>query len=191
MFHRSHFQNHYFQKSLACIHQDIKSQHKIISLISLSHHLLLVYGNAGDFCLSIQLPVTAKLIDELQKFSGSFFRLCYVQYRDFPGGSEGKASVYNVGEVGSIPESGRSSGEGNCNPFQYSCLENSMDGGVWQAIAYGVTKSQRGLSHFTSCVVSCHLHTNNFILFQFGPFYFFFLLCFRIAVVQDFQNYVE
>ena len=52
----------------------------------------------------------------------------------FPGGSDGKASVYNayhVGDLGSIPGSGRSPGEGNGNPLQYSCLENHMDGGTW------------------------------------------------------------
>ena len=51
--------------------------------------------------------------------------------RDFPGGSDGKASAYNVGYLGSIPGSGISSGEGNGNPLQYSCLENPMDGGAW------------------------------------------------------------
>ena len=45
-------------------------------------------------------------------------------------GSDGKASAYNAGDLGSIPESGRSSGEGNGNPLQYSCLENPMDGGA-------------------------------------------------------------
>ena len=49
----------------------------------------------------------------------------------FPGGSDSKVSACNVGDLGSIPESGRSSGEGNGNPLQYSCLENSMDGGAW------------------------------------------------------------
>ena len=49
----------------------------------------------------------------------------------FPGGSDSKASVYNAGEPGSIPGSGRSPGEGNGNPLQYSCLENPMDGGAW------------------------------------------------------------
>ena len=47
------------------------------------------------------------------------------------GGSDGKASAYNVGDLGSIPGSGRSSGEGNGSPLQYSCLENPMDGGAW------------------------------------------------------------
>ena len=46
---------------------------------------------------------------------------------DFPGGSDRKASVYNVGDLGSIPGSGRSAGEGNGNPLQYYCLENPMD----------------------------------------------------------------
>ena len=48
-----------------------------------------------------------------------------------PGGSDGKASAYNSGDTGSIPESRRSPGEGNGNPLQYSCLENAMDGGTW------------------------------------------------------------
>ena len=46
---------------------------------------------------------------------------------DFPGGSDSKASVYDVGDWGSIPGLGRSPGEGNGNPLQYSCLENPMD----------------------------------------------------------------
>ena len=50
---------------------------------------------------------------------------------DFPGGSEGKVSAYNAGDLGLIPGSGRSPGEGNSNPLQYSCLENPMDGESW------------------------------------------------------------
>ena len=49
----------------------------------------------------------------------------------FPGGSEVKASAWNEGEPGSIPGLGRSPGEGNGNPLQYSCLENPMEGGAW------------------------------------------------------------
>ena len=49
----------------------------------------------------------------------------------FAGGSESKASVYNMGDQGSIPGSGRSAGEGNGNPLQYYCLENPMDRGAW------------------------------------------------------------
>ena len=50
---------------------------------------------------------------------------------NFPGGSDGKASAYNAGDLASIPGLGRSPGEGNCNPLQYSCLENPMDRGTW------------------------------------------------------------
>ena len=50
---------------------------------------------------------------------------------DFPGGSDSKASVYSVRDLGSIPGSGRFPGEGNGNPLQYSCLENPMDRGAW------------------------------------------------------------
>ena len=64
----------------------------------------------------------------------------------FPGGSDGKQSASGEGDVGSIPGSGRSSGEENGNPLQYSCLENPMDRGAWQATVHGVTKSQTGLS---------------------------------------------
>ena len=55
----------------------------------------------------------------------------------FPGGSEGKGSACNAGDLGLIPESGRSPGEGNGNPPQYSCLENPMDGGAWPATVHG------------------------------------------------------
>ena len=48
-----------------------------------------------------------------------------------PGGSDGKVSAYNAGDPSSIPGSGRSPGEGNGNPLQYSCLENPMDRGAW------------------------------------------------------------
>ena len=51
--------------------------------------------------------------------------------KDFPGGSVGKASVYNAGDLGSIPGLGRFPGEGKGNPLQYFCLENPMDGGAW------------------------------------------------------------
>ena len=67
----------------------------------------------------------------------------------FPGGSDSKAADYNVGDPGSIPGVGRSSGEGNDNPLQYSCLENPMDGGMWWATVHGVAKSLTQLSNFT------------------------------------------
>ena len=59
----------------------------------------------------------------------------------FPGGSDDKESACNAGDPGSIPGSGRSPGEVHSNPLQYSCLENSMDRGAWQATVNGVTES--------------------------------------------------
>ena len=61
-----------------------------------------------------------------------------------------KHFAYNAGDLGLIPGSRRSSGEGNGNPLQYSCLENPMDRGAWWAIVHRVTKSQTRLSDFTS-----------------------------------------
>ena len=72
----------------------------------------------------------------------------------FDGGSDSKESACNVGDLGLIPGLGRSPGEGNGNPLQYSCLENPMDGGAWGARVHGVAKSQTGLNdehfHFLS-----------------------------------------
>ena len=76
------------------------------------------------------------------------FTLC--QPRGFPGGSDGKEFACNAGDPGSIPGSGRSPGEGNSNPLQYSCLENPIDSGAWQTTVHGVAKSQIRLNNFTS-----------------------------------------
>ena len=59
-----------------------------------------------------------------------------------PGGSEGKEFTCSVGDLGSVPRLGRSLGEGNGYPLQYSCLGKSMDRGAWQATVHGVAKSQ-------------------------------------------------
>ena len=64
-------------------------------------------------------------------------------FRGFPGGSEDKVYACNAGDLGSIPGLGRSPGEGNGNPPQYSCLENPMDGGAWRATVHGVIESDR------------------------------------------------
>ena len=67
----------------------------------------------------------------------------------FPVGSDGEESACNAKDPGSIPGLGRSPGERNDNPVQYSCLENSMDRAAWQATIHGVAKSQTGLSNNT------------------------------------------
>ena len=59
------------------------------------------------------------------------FHMYSYQSEGFPGGSDGKVSVCNAGDTGSIPALGRSLGEGNGSLLQYSCLENPMDGGAW------------------------------------------------------------
>ena len=76
--------------------------------------------------------------------------MCLIRIIGFLGGSEVKASACNAGDLGSIPGSGSSPGEGNGNPLQYSCLENPKDGGAWWALVHGVTKSRTQLSDFTS-----------------------------------------
>ena len=65
----------------------------------------------------------------------------------FPGGSDNKESACHAGDPGSIPELGRSPGEGNGNALQSSCLENPMDSGAWWATVCGVTKSRTQLSY--------------------------------------------
>jgi len=75
-------------------------------------------------------------------------RLSIRVFLGFCGGSAGKESTSNAGDLGSIAGLGRSPGEGNGYPFQYSGLENSMDRGAWQATVLGVTKSQIWLSDF-------------------------------------------
>ena len=70
---------------------------------------------------------------------------CFTQsslyVRGFPGGSAGKESACNVGDLGLIPGLGRSPGGGHGNRLQYSCLENSMDRGAWRAVVHGVAES--------------------------------------------------
>ena len=64
----------------------------------------------------------------------------YSYTQGFPGGSDGMKSAYNAGDLGLIPGLGRAPGEGSGNPLQYSCLENLMDRGVWQATVHRVAK---------------------------------------------------
>ena len=78
----------------------------------------------------------------------------------FPGGSDGKESVCNAGDSGSIPELGRSPREGNGNPLQYSCLENAMNRGAWWATVHGVAKSWTWLSDSHT---HTHTHTHTHI----------------------------
>ena len=73
------------------------------------------------------------------RFRAKWSRKC------FPDGSEGKEYAYNAEDLGSIPGFGRSPEEGNGNPLQYSCLENPMDRGAWQATVHGAAKVRHNL----------------------------------------------
>ena len=110
--------------------------------LSLSHILIL------DRCSAALVPLVESLY--FSCFCSVLFLLlsnlgtALISDWDFPGGSDGKESACSAGgarDAGSIPESGRSPGEGNGKPLHYSCLENSMDRGVWQATDHGVAKS--------------------------------------------------
>ena len=74
---------------------------------------------------------------------------CISSVMGFPGGSEDKASAHNAGDPASVSGLGRSPGEGNGSPLQYSCLENPMDRGTWRATAHRVANSRTRLSDFT------------------------------------------
>ena len=100
----------------------------LIVLVESKHNHSILYKNckkkpyAGavcKICIFIITIINLKLI------------LICMTTSDFPGGSDSKASAYNARDLGSVPGSGRSPGEGNGNPLQYSCLENPMDGGAW------------------------------------------------------------
>ena len=97
-------------------------------------------------------PLGHKESDTTEQLSLSsvVFSVKYYDLVGFPGSSEVKASVSNVGDPGLIPGSGRSPGEGNGNPLQYSCLENSMVRGAWWATVHGVTKGWTRLNDFHS-----------------------------------------
>ena len=78
----------------------------------------------------------------------------------FPGGSDGKKSAYNGADPGSIPWLGRSPGGGHGNPLWYSCLENPMHRGAWQATVLWITKTQTRLSNWHSSLCEapeCHV----------------------------------
>ena len=83
----------------------------------------------------------------------------------------GKESACNAGDMGLIPESGRSLGEGNGNPLQYSCLGNPMDREAWQAIVHGVTKCRTRLDHHHVCLYSIQFSQNSLRLLQSSSLY--------------------
>ena len=114
--------------------------------------------------MSLSLPIVSDwLLDDLQTFFTQsrtlnisvwfYFLVLYYTSGDFPGSAVVKNSPSNAGDTrdsGLIPGLGRSPGEGNSNPLQYSCLGNFMDRGAWRARVHGVTKSYTGLSNWNN-----------------------------------------
>ena len=105
--------------------------------------------------------------------------------RGFPGGSDSKESACCVGDPGSILGSGRSPGEGNGNPLQYSCLENPMDRGAWWVTTvHGVTKSQTQQSNFHFHKIQTAAYSKHFTYLDwFSPYssimlYYYYVLIF-------------
>ena len=93
----------------------------------------------------------------------------WITNRDFPGGSDGKASAYNVGDPGSIPGLESSSGEGNGNPLQYSCLENPMDREVWlQSMGLQSQTWRSDFTHFTNMLIWATYTILNFLVATLG-----------------------
>ena len=100
---------------------------------------VVVWGRGTDYKALVGMwPACAAL-------PGFYLRL--LPRYGFPGGSVGEESACNAGHLGSIPGSGRSPGEGNGYPVQYSCLENSTDRGTWWTTAHGVARIWTGLSN--------------------------------------------
>ena len=123
---------------------------------------------------------TAALNTKRFKSLNSFMLFIYIS-----GGSDGKESACNVGNLGSIPGLARSPGEGNGHLFQYFGLENSTDRGAWQATVHGVVKSRKWLSNFhfhiihkyilPQCFCFCFFFCCYCFVFCFFAIYFFFL----------------
>ena len=137
-------------------------------LVSVPEFVLTVIHCHGGFCLDALFPQNWREMQQCSEwlavfwvwdrdFTSFYFEICFiflstfpsflflvcffnehVKWSSFPGGSEVKASASNVGDPGSIPGLGRSPGEGNGSPLQYSCLENPMNGGAWWATVHGV-----------------------------------------------------
>ena len=102
------------------------------SFISLKDHIFLFWNNY--YCLSFTYSCLYYLMN-----------ICSPNFKDLPGGADGKVSACNAGDRGSIPGLGRSPGEGNGNLLQYPGLENLPDRGAWQATIHGVVTVRHNL----------------------------------------------
>ena len=120
--------------SLSTYHLSIYHQFNYLSI----HHIFFIHSSVDGYlrCSHVLAIVNSAAMNSV----------------GFPGASYGKESPCNERDLGSIPGSGRSPGEGNGYPLQYFCLENSMDRGAWQAKVHGVAESQTWLTECFSSV---------------------------------------
>ena len=127
---KTQFRVHYHFKQIENLFQSIVRNYS--DMLIRTHEQLLQPDNRWPWCLPL--------------CSGkSPFLYMPAIYDDFPGSSGGKEYACNAGDLGLIPGSARCPGEGNGNPFQYSCLEKSVNRGAWRAAVHGVAKSQTWL----------------------------------------------
>ena len=126
-----------------------------LRLLSVWSHLLPIFFSQVSDLTQKVLPAYICLLPSWASYPRntlkSTFFLAFVSQRtwDFPGGSDGRESACNVGDLGLIPGSGRAPGEGKGYPLQYYGLENSMDREAWQPTVHGVAKSQTWLKRLS------------------------------------------
>ena len=131
-----------------------------------SWYLQLSFHIPGEFLYPCGVKVPTRLSPHPNSTSIHIY-IYIVIYGGFPGGSDGKESAFNAGDLGSIPRLGRSPGEENGNPLQYSCPENSTDREAWQAIVHGVTELDTTEQLTTTTLLFIYLH-NIYIFFLIG-----------------------
>ena len=103
--------------------------------------LCMTMGKKKNLTLCVPLPAQAG-----HAHFHSWVIIKYKPDRGFPSRSDSKESACSAGDLGSVPGLGRFPGEGNGNPLQYSCLENSMDRGTWWGTVHGIAKSRTWLN---------------------------------------------
>ena len=107
---------------------------KVMSLLfNMLSRLVIAFLLRSKRLLISWLQSPSAVVLEPKKIKSLIISIIYpsICHEGFPGGSEGKASACNAGDLGSVPGLGRSPGEGNGNPLEYSCLENPRDRGAW------------------------------------------------------------
>ena len=121
------------------------SEYEVVALWLYGTDLQAKKGRSSSQHIAVRISLTPALFALLNVSGRNLNCSPFWFLMGFPGGSENKASAGNVGHPGSIPGWGRTLGEGNDNPLQCSCLENSRDRGTWWATVHGVAKSQTRL----------------------------------------------